>query len=271
MGVEFKYFNKNCLVILFVVFIQASSLAQTNSTLKLGSKTKFQLGSLFKNHMVLQRDMQIPIWGKATVGAIIKIQFANSEKETVADANGKWRIDLKVLKASFEPKKMIISSSLDKKTIEILDILVGDVWICSGQSNMQFSVNGAPEVKKLVTSAKNIRTFEVKNTVAFEPKDTCEGIWEVKHPNSAVAFSFAYFLEKSANVPVGIILTSWGSSSIEAWMPRDMTETVPHFKMMMDEFDADDITKKRIKAILKGTKPWSKKDDVFLRRQSNNL
>jgi sialate O-acetylesterase len=136
---------------------------------------------------------------------------------------------------------------------------------------MQFSVNAAPEVKKLVPSAKNIRSFKVKNTVALEPQDTCEGKWEVKHPNSAVAFSFAYFLEKSANVPVGIILTSWGSSSIEAWMPRDMTETVPHFKVMMDEFDADSKTKNKISSILNGPKPWKRNDDIFLRRQSNIL
>ena len=251
---RFKNFIIGRLIILFILFVQVSSFGQT----------AFQIGSLFKDHMVLQRDMPIPVWGKATAGAIIKIQFANSEKETIADANGKWRIDLKSLKASFDSKKMIISSSLDKQKIEISDILVGEVWICSGQSNMQFSVNGAPEVKKLVPSAKNIRSFKVKNTVALKPQGTCEGKWEVKHPNSAVAFSFAYFLEKSANVPVGIILTSWGSSSIEAWMPRDMTETVPHYKIMMDEFDADSKTKNRITAILDGPKPWKKVDDIFL-------
>jgi sialate O-acetylesterase len=257
--------------ILFVLFIGVSSFAQTEPELNEISKTTLQLGSLFKDHMVLQRDMEIPVWGKAAAGATITVQFANSKKQAVTDSNGKWSVKLSALKGSFEPKTMIISSSLDEKSIKISDVLVGEVWICSGQSNMQFSVNGAPEVKKLVPSAKNIRSFKVNNTVALEPQDTCEGEWEVKYPNSAVAFSFAYFLEKSANVPVGIILTSWGSSSIEAWMPRDMTETVPHFKVMMDEFDADITTKNRITAILNGPKPWGKDDDIFLRRQSNIL
>lgn len=268
---RFKSYSISYFTILFLLFTGVSGFAQIQLVLKPVSKVTFQLGSLFKDHMVLQRDMPIPVWGKADVGTKISVQFANSEKQTVADSNGKWSVNLEASKASFDPKTMVVTSSSDEKIIKISDILIGEVWICSGQSNMQFSVNGAPEVKKLVPLAKNIRSFKVKNTVALEPQDTCEGIWEVKHPNSAVAFSFAYFLEKSANVPVGIILTSWGSSSIEAWMPRDMTETVPHYKIMMDEFDADSKTKNRITAILDGPKPWGKEDDIFLRRQSNIL
>jgi sialate O-acetylesterase len=267
---KFKKCNISFLLILFL-FVVGQSFSQTKPSLKIIPKTTFQLGSLFKDHMVLQRNVPIPVWGKAEVGARVTVQIGNSEKQAVADSNGKWSVKLDALKASFDPKTMVISSSLDEKTIKISDVLVGEVWICSGQSNMQFSVNGAPEVKKLIPSAKNIRSFQVKNTVALKPQDTCEGKWILKYPNSAVAFSFAYFLEKSANVPVGIILTSWGSSSIEAWMPRDMTETVPHFKVMMDEFDADIKTKNRITAILEGPKPWGKDDDIFLRRQSNVL
>ncbi|SDR65412.1 sialate O-acetylesterase [Polaribacter sp. KT25b] len=256
---------------LFLLSIGVGSFAQTTAMGKSTNNIPFQLGSLFKDHMVLQRDVPIPVWGKATAGTTVTVKFANSKKQTIADSNGKWSVKLDALKASFDSKTMLVSSSMDKKTIKISDVLVGEVWICSGQSNMQFSVNGAPEVKKLIPSAKNIRSFKVKNTVALEPQDTCEGTWEVNYPNSAVAFSFAYFLEKSANVPVGIILTAWGSSSLEAWMPKDMVETVPHFKTMMEEFDADDKTKNRITAILNGKKPWGKEDDIFLRRQSNIL
>lgn len=255
----------------FVLFVVNLGFAQTNPSLKPIPKATFQLGSLFKDHMILQRNMPVPVWGKATVGSLIKVQFDDFQSQTTADSCGKWSIKLKALEASFEPKKMVVTSSIDEKTLTISDVLVGDVWICSGQSNMQFPVNGAPEVKKLVLSAKNIRSFKVENTVAFKPQETCKGSWKLKHPNSAVAFSFAYFLEKSTNVPVGIILTSWGSSSIEAWMPREMTKTVPHFKTMMNEFDADEKTKHRIATILADPKPWSKSDDVFLRRQSNIL
>ena len=251
------------LVMLLVLLVDFSSFAQAGNT------ATFQVGSLFKDHMVLQRDQAIPIWGKAVAGTTIMVQFADSKEQTIADANGNWRVKLEAQKASFEPKKLLISSG--KKNIKISDVLVGDVWICSGQSNMQRSVRAVPEVKKLIPLAKNIRSFEVKNMVAFQPQDTCAGVWKIEHPNSAVAFSFAYFLEQSANVPIGIILTSWGSSSIEAWMPRDMIETVPHYKRMIAEFDADSTTQNRIAAILDGPKPWGNKDDVFLRRQSNIL
>ena len=270
---------KKISILIAFAFISLNSVFANNSLSNVSSSVNrslvdmevFQLGSLFKNHMVLQRGMNIPVWGKATAGATITIRFAEITKQTTVDVDGKWRLDLASLEASFEPRTMIITSSKHSKTIEVSDILVGEVWICSGQSNMQFGINGAPEVKALVPSAKNIRSFTVKNTVAFEPQDTCEGEWINEQPNSAVAFAFAYFLEKNANVPVGIILTSWGSSSIEAWMPREMTTTVPHFKIMMKEFDADVTTQNKIKEILEGSKPWSNTDDIFLRRQTNVL
>ena len=143
-------FSIRCLIILLVLFVQVSIFAETKPVLKSIAKTTFQLGSLFKDHMVLQRDMPIPVWGKAAAGSTITVHFANYKKQTIADSNGKWSVKLSALKGSFEPKTMIISSSMDEKAIKISDVLVGEVWICSGQSNMQFSVNGAPEVKKLI-------------------------------------------------------------------------------------------------------------------------
>ncbi|MEP1486808.1 MAG: sialate O-acetylesterase [Algibacter sp.] len=253
------------------LFADNSCFTQKESVLKINTKVPLQLAPLFKDHMVLQRNMPITVWGKAEVGATVTVKFANSEKNTITDSNGKWRLDLNALKASFESRTMTISSSANEEDIKILDIVIGEVWICSGQSNMQMRVGGVPEIKALIPKSSNIRSFTVKNTVAFQPQDTCEGEWVNEHPDSAVAFSFAYFLEQYAHVPVGIILTSWGSSSIEAWMPREMTKTVPHFKTMMDEFDADINTKNKIKTILEGVKPWDKKDDVFLRRQTNIL
>ena len=86
-----------------------------------------------------------------------------------------------------------------------------------------------------------------------------------------MAFSFAYFLEEAGDVPVGIILSCWGSSSLEAWMPRDMVETVPHFKTVMEEFDADTETQEKINSILTGKRPWGRQNDIYLRRQANIL
>ena len=139
--------------------------------------------------MILQRDQAIPVWGKATAGATITVQFANSKKETIADSKGNWRVNLMAQKASFEAKELLVHSSADKKSIKISDVLVGDVWICSGQSNMQLRVGAVPEIKKLIPLAKNIRSFEVKHKVAFQPQDTCEGVWKIDHPNSCLLYT----------------------------------------------------------------------------------
>ncbi len=228
-----------------------------------------EFASPFTDHMVLQRSMDVPVWGTADPGAVVVVKFSNQIQHTTADSQGKWNVSLSPLKASTTPEEMSISSGSTLNTKILSDILVGEVWICSGQSNMGMTVGAVPEIKAL--SSTNIRSFTAKRTVAFEEQDSCEGQWTDVHPNSAVAFAFAHSLQKSAEVPVGIILAAWGSSSIEAWMPRDMTETTPHFKTMMDEFDANTETQERIQSILTGPKPWSNQDDIFLRRQPNIL
>lgn len=232
---------------------------------------ELSVASPFTNSAVLQRDSSVPVWGKAASGSTVTVAFADQKKSTVADATGHWKVTLDPMPGSFQPHELTVRSALDPGDLTLANVVVGEVWICSGQSNMQFAVNSSPAVKALVPNAKNLRTFNVQRTVAFTEQDACEGEWTEQHPNSAVAFSFAYTLEEYANVPVGIILACWGSSSLEAWMPRDMTETVPHFKKMMQEFDADTDSRNQIASILNGEKPWSRADDIFLRRQSNIL
>ncbi|MDB4507944.1 hypothetical protein N9051_00005, partial [Akkermansiaceae bacterium] len=226
------------------------------------------IASPFTNNAILQRDKPAPVWGTDDAKATVSVKFAGQTKSTTADAKGNWKIQLDPLPASHEPRNLSIESS-KSEGIELANILVGEVWICSGQSNMQMGFGGIPEIKALVPSAKNLRTFKVHNTVAFTEQDRCKGEWIEDQPDSAVAFSFAYFLEKAAGSPVGIIQTSWGSSSLEAWMPRSLTKSVPHFKTMMKEFDADTETRDKITDILESKKPWSRSDDIFLRRQTN--
>ena len=234
-------------------------------------QAEIQLGSLFQNHMVMQRDMPIPVWGTAEPGTRVRVEFADQIKTGKADEKGKWRVDLGAEPASFESRTMKVIGASARETVKVSDVLVGEVWICSGQSNMQMKIGAVPEVQALIPAAKTIRSFTVRNTVAFTEQETCDGEWRNEPPDSSVAFAFAYYLEKFADVPIGIILTSWGSSSLEAWMPRDMTETVPHFKTMMAEFDADTATHARIEATLEGPKPWANIEDIFLRRQPNIL
>jgi sialate O-acetylesterase len=227
---------------------------------------ELKVSNLFTDHMVLQREMPVPIWGLASPGEKISVSFAGQNKTTTANKNGEWKVLLDDLETSKIGRNMTISG---KKTITIADILVGEVWICSGQSNMQFKVAAIPNIRALSPFANNIRSFEVLRTVSFKEENELAGKWQNNHPTSAVAFSFAFFLEALGDIPVGIIHASWGSSSIEAWMPRDMTTTLPYFNQIMQDFDDDIVTRNQISAILAKENGWSRKDDVFLRRQPN--
>jgi sialate O-acetylesterase len=229
------------------------------------------VGSPFTDNAVLQRDQPVLVWGEADAGATVTLEFAGQKKTAFADSSKQWEITLDPMPASSTPRSMTVSSSIGNQQLSIGNVVVGEVWICSGQSNMHMGHKQAPEVNALVPTAKNIRSFSVHRIVAFTEQNACQGQWVEQIPDSAVAFAFAYSLEEITEVPVGIILTCWGSSSLEAWMPRDMTETVPHFQTMMEEFDADTETCARISSILNGPRPWSGQDDVFLRRQSNIL
>ncbi|WP_372937927.1 sialate O-acetylesterase, partial [Seonamhaeicola sp.] len=211
-----------------------------------GYSQSLQPSTLFSNNMVLQQGMDVPVWGTAAPNEKITVSFANQIKTTTANNEGKWMLKLSPLKATKIPTDMVISGSTE---VKISNIVVGEVWICSGQSNMQFNVNQVPEIKALIPFANNIRSFEVKRTVSYNEEENAIGKWKTTHPSSAVAFGFAYFLESIGDVPVGIIHASWGSSSIEAWMPKDMGNNLPYFKTIMNDFDADIKTRKKIEEI----------------------
>ena len=229
---------------------------------------ELKLSNLFCDNMVLQRGMEVPIWGLAGPKERITVKFAGQARSTKAGKDGKWMVELAPLQASKIPREMTISGNSE---IVLSNVVVGEVWICSGQSNMQFSVDNVPETKALLASSENIRSFEVKRTVSFKEEDNVNGKWMDVPPSSAVAFGFAYFLEKSAEIPIGIIHASWGSSSLEAWMPRDMSKDYPYFKAILDDLDADTETRNRINTTLSSGESWSTKEDIFMRRQPNIL
>ena len=235
------------------------------------ANAQLSVASPFTDNAVLQQGMPVPVWGNADPATDVTVEFAGQKKSCKANSDGRWQIELDDLKASFVPEVMTVASSTTGQTLSIKNVLVGEVWICSGQSNMQWPHHRIPEIKALIPSVKNLRQFTVKQTVAFTEQDRCSGQWKVQHPDSAVAFAFAYFLEESADVPVGIVQSCWGSSSIEGWMPRDMTEELPHFKKIMQEFDADKEKRAKIESILNGPKPWGRPNDIYLRKQSNIL
>ena len=231
-------------------------------------QAELTVASLLTDHAVLQQQMPVPIWGTADPQETVTVEFAGQKKQTTAADDGRWMLDLDAMDASFESRNLTVTSGDEIKDFN--DVLVGEVWICAGQSNMQMAAKGVPNLKKLIPAAKNLRRFTVKQTVAFEEQATCQGEWKEAAPDSAVAFSFAYHLEAMTDAPIGIIQTSWGSSSIEGWMPRDLTAKLPHFAKIMKAFDADEKKQERIAALLSQGK-WDRKNDIFLRKQPNIL
>lgn len=234
--------------------------------------------SMFGDHMVLQRDMPIPVWGSAKPGETVTVSFAGQKVSVKADSSGKWKVELPELNASAEGREMVIEG---ETKIVFNDVLVGEVWVCSGQSNMQYgwgktslpmyNWGGVPELEALVEDAgkRPIRSYNVPCNVSFTPNAECNGEWSTNVSGSAVAFGFSYYLQKQLiDVPVAVIVTCWGSSSIEGWMPLDMTEQLPHFKTMMDTFQNSEQAQTRVReAMAKGIRHGF----VFVRKQPNLL
>ena len=187
------------------------------------SEAKLLVSKLYSDHMVIQRDQPIVIWGWTDADKTVIINFNNSEYSAKASDKGDWKIILPKLEAG-GPYEMVISSNNEK--ISINDILIGDVWICSGQSNMEWIVansnNAEDEIKYSLDN--KLRHFAIPNTSSEKPEnDILGGDWKISNPEntgefSATAYFFAKELRKHVDVPIGLINSSWGGSRIEAWM-----------------------------------------------------
>ncbi len=197
--------------------------------------------------MILQRNQQVPIWGYAKAGDVITVAFNKQEKKITADNSGNWKIMLDAMPASATPQKLIIATANEK--IELNNILVGEVWLCSGQSNMEYSMRKnskvtMPEgvkdwpVDELQTAHnKNIRIF-LTDRKKMKPDPTHSG-WDIAEDSalrsfSAVGYFFAKKIYNELNVPVGIISSAIPGSRIEPWMPREAFTALPFFQNQSD-------------------------------------
>jgi sialate O-acetylesterase len=194
---------------------------------------KLTLGSLFTDHAVLQRDMVVPVWGWAEPNAKIIVQFAGQEKTANADKYGAWSVKLDPLATSAKGQTLTVKAD-PGETIERQDILVGEVWICSGQSNMGFALRGSVLGPEAIAAAGDpqLRLFNAQARAVDEPQTTIGGTWAVDAPKSAetvsaVAYFFGKDLRKSLGVPVGLIKSAVGGTVAEAWTPKAELETNP--------------------------------------------
>ncbi len=180
-----------------------------------------KLPTLIGNDMVLQRDSKVRIWGWADPGEKVTVDIAGRRGNTITDTNGKWSLQLDPMKAG-GPFEMTVRG---KNTIVIKNILVGDIWVCSGQSNMQMSVLAAANSAQEIAGANypGIRLFEVGNFCAGKPRTNVMGRWQECSPQSIPHFSAAgYFfgrkLHQDLKVPIGLINSVWGGTPAETWM-----------------------------------------------------
>jgi len=198
-----------------------------------------QLGAPFRDNAVLQQGMNVPVWGWCKPGTEVTVEFAGQKQTGEAGKDGKWMLQLDPLKASFEPADMTISEAAGR-SVTLRNILVGEVWLASGQSNMQWKVNKSSciQLAKEFTEETEgkvapIREFEVTSVYAMlHPIEKAEGEW--KNGNyteySAIAFAFAHKLHKEINAPIGILNCSFSQTAIQAWVPRE------GFKGAQDEY-----------------------------------
>ncbi|WP_038163061.1 sialate O-acetylesterase [Verrucomicrobium sp. BvORR106] len=183
-----------------------------------------KLPHIFTDHMVLQRDVKIPVWGWADPGEKISVKLGqNAPVETTAGKDGKWRVELPAQAAGGAPLELTVTAS---NTVAVRDILVGEVWLCSGQSNMEWVVQNSLNSAQEIASANDptIRHIKVPLVPKPVPQDDFNGSWQTASPSTVGGFTAAgYFmareLQKHLKVPVGLINASWGGTRIEPWVP----------------------------------------------------
>ncbi|MGF1635351.1 MAG: sialate O-acetylesterase [Phycisphaerae bacterium] len=201
------------------------------------ARNTLRLPAVLASHMVLQRDMPVPVWGWASPGESVTVQFAGQNKSATADAAGRWQVMLDPMSASAEPATLTVTAG---KSVELKDVLVGDVWFCSGQSNMQMGLARTDDGAAAVAAANhpNIRLLNVPNHIV-EPGTDIAGSWAVCTPESAERFSgvgyhFGLALHEELGVPIGLINSSWGATGIESWTPFAAMQAVEALQPIVD-------------------------------------
>lgn len=210
-----------------------------------------KLPAIIGSNMVLQADTPLPIWGWASPGEEVTVTLGDAKASTKAGDDGKWSVKLPAQKTSDKPVEMTVAG---KNTIQLTNILVGEVWAGSGQSNMQWSVKASTNSDEEIKSAKDpsIRLFLVPLRLSPHPLDDVEAKWvectpETVPPFSAALYFFGREIHKALGVPVGLIAVSWGGSRIESWINHDGYAAEPELKRELDDYDK--LIKEREKVV----------------------
>ena len=233
------------------------------------SRAELKLPGIITDHMVLQQNLADPIWGWDTPGTKISVAFAGQNYATTAGADGKWMVKLAPRAASAEPQTLTVIGSSKK---EIHDVLIGEVWLCSGQSNMEMGIGEARDGAKEIAAADypTLRLLMVPNLWKPEPQTDQAGAWKTCTPAnvaqggwngfSATAYYFGRELQRQLNVPVGLVDADWGGTRIESWTAPESFAAVPALHSLAQAVQLADARssahQQRLEAFLHETESW---------------
>lgn len=252
----FMRLNLSKLLLVIALLSFSAVLARANVTLP----------DVISSGMVLQRDQKVPIWGTADPGESITVSFAGQKRTATADQGSKWLVRLGALRASATPATMIIEG---RNRIQLDNILVGEVWLVAGQSNMQRLLSETANGEAAIAAANHplIRLFNVSRQVAFKHAPPPLAIWLACSPDTVKQFSAAgyYFgveLEKELKVPIGLINSSYGGSQAEAWTPVEYLLASAELKPTVDRTKIWDEERPRVKvAYDEAIRKWREEAD----------
>lgn len=210
----------------------------------LAAPAQLRLARLFSDHAVLQRQKPVPVWGWTAPGESLSVTLGAQARQAKADKNGRWEVEFSAMEAG-GPHTLTVSSASGK--LERSDLLFGDVWLCSGQSNMEWTVaqaNNYSEERKNAAFPQ-IRHFKVEHEVSLQPEtDIKSGVWEISSEKTvggftAVGFFFAREVHQQTGVPIGLLHSSWGGSQIEGWISKEAMCGSPELKAYGENLPKD--------------------------------
>lgn len=245
-----------------IPFIRQPLLLLLTALLGLSPSVALEVSNVFSDHMVLQQQQPIRVWGRAEPGSEVNVRFATASESTEVHADGTWQLSLPAQEASFESRTLTISSG--DHELRFSDVLVGEVWLCSGQSNMDWTVDRLKDadMERLAADHPHIRLYKVNHVTASEPRFSDTAVWKVCAPNTVGDFSGAgyYFgrdLQQILKVPVGLIHSAWGGTPAIAWTRMQAMHKHPQLVGKVAEWEA------MVQDFPKKMEVWQKQQDAL--------
>ena len=216
-----------------------------------------RLPNVFGDHMVLQREMPVPVWGWAEAGEKVSVTFAGATATATADASGNWALKLPAMPASAESREMTVTG---RSNVTFQDVLVGEVWLCGGQSNMESELNWCNPDEGRTASIPTFRRVKAEHTLAATPQSDVKASWVVCDNGAASGFTaagyyFARKLTRELKIPVGLLDTSWGGANITFWIPGESYRNLPALRSQWEKESAQAhaLTKAYLETMEKGS------------------